>query len=318
MSSSQPNLAMQDVLSSIRRLVSEDQRTEPRRDRDIPDAQDEAANFDGKFVLTDALRVAEPVDPASNVADPLNSNAEGTENVAAEVWNDDDDASAMVEETSERNIGASLEDTIAELEAAVAGSDEAFEPDGSEVKRADLSSDGHEDVPEFSFAVDAAEGDLAVETGPESPDAGIGDVREGADSGKDVADDFHDDLASVEVAHDENDTSDMDTAPAVPRTQGLVRRLNFATEVEDESPHGQAGDAMPSPEERDGQTDDLASGSDISRAVHPDMLRELVADIIRQELQGALGERMTRNVRKLVRREINRALDIKDEPETGS
>ncbi|MGB5066541.1 MAG: hypothetical protein WBO29_04080, partial [Albidovulum sp.] len=103
-----------------------------------------------------------------------------------------------------------------------------------------------------------------------------------------------------------------------PRTQGLVRRLNFATEVEDESPHGQAGDAMPSPEERDGQTDDLASGSDISRAVHPDMLRELVADIIRQELQGALGERMTRNVRKLVRREINRALDIKDEPETGS
>lgn len=38
-------------------------------------------------------------------------------------------------------------------------------------------------------------------------------------------------------------------------------------------------------------------------------LRELVADIIRQELQGPLGERITRNVRKLVRREINRALD---------
>lgn len=38
-------------------------------------------------------------------------------------------------------------------------------------------------------------------------------------------------------------------------------------------------------------------------------LRELVAGIIRQELQGALGERITRNVRKLVRREINRVLD---------
>ncbi|MFT7594460.1 MAG: hypothetical protein ACI8R4_001781 [Paracoccaceae bacterium] len=37
-------------------------------------------------------------------------------------------------------------------------------------------------------------------------------------------------------------------------------------------------------------------------------LRELVADIVRQELQGALGERITRNVRKLVRREIHRAL----------
>ena len=39
-----------------------------------------------------------------------------------------------------------------------------------------------------------------------------------------------------------------------------------------------------------------------------DSLRELVADIVRQELQGALGERITRNVRKLVRREIHRAL----------
>lgn len=38
------------------------------------------------------------------------------------------------------------------------------------------------------------------------------------------------------------------------------------------------------------------------------MLREIVADIVRSELQGALGERITRNVRKLVRGEIQRAL----------
>lgn len=37
-------------------------------------------------------------------------------------------------------------------------------------------------------------------------------------------------------------------------------------------------------------------------------LREMVAEIVRQELQGPLGERITRNVRKLVRREIYRAL----------
>lgn len=41
-------------------------------------------------------------------------------------------------------------------------------------------------------------------------------------------------------------------------------------------------------------------------------LRELVADIVREELQGALGERITRNVRKLVRREIHRALAVQD------
>ena len=43
-----------------------------------------------------------------------------------------------------------------------------------------------------------------------------------------------------------------------------------------------------------------------------DMLRDMVAEIVRQELQGTLGERITRNVRKLVRREIHRALASQD------
>jgi len=43
-----------------------------------------------------------------------------------------------------------------------------------------------------------------------------------------------------------------------------------------------------------------------------DALREMVTDIVRQELQGALGERITRNVRKLVHREIQRALAARD------
>jgi hypothetical protein len=37
-------------------------------------------------------------------------------------------------------------------------------------------------------------------------------------------------------------------------------------------------------------------------------LRELVAEIVREELTGEFGDRITRNVRKLVRREINRVL----------
>lgn len=41
-------------------------------------------------------------------------------------------------------------------------------------------------------------------------------------------------------------------------------------------------------------------------------LRDLVGDIVRAELQGALGERITRNVRKLVRREIHRALTAQE------
>jgi hypothetical protein len=42
--------------------------------------------------------------------------------------------------------------------------------------------------------------------------------------------------------------------------------------------------------------------------IDEETLRDMVSEIVRQELQGALGERITRNVRKLVRREIHRAL----------
>jgi len=41
-------------------------------------------------------------------------------------------------------------------------------------------------------------------------------------------------------------------------------------------------------------------------------LREMVGEIVRQELQGVLGERITRNVRKLVRREIHRVMMTQD------
>ena len=46
--------------------------------------------------------------------------------------------------------------------------------------------------------------------------------------------------------------------------------------------------------------------------INPEMLRDMVSEIVRRELQGSLGERITRNVRKLVRREIYRALEARD------
>lgn len=46
--------------------------------------------------------------------------------------------------------------------------------------------------------------------------------------------------------------------------------------------------------------------------IDEDSLREIVADLVRQELRGELGERITRNVRSLIRRELNRALALRD------
>lgn len=48
------------------------------------------------------------------------------------------------------------------------------------------------------------------------------------------------------------------------------------------------------------------------RALSSDDLRALVRDIVQEELRGALGESITRTVRKLVRREIFRALESRN------
>ncbi|MFD1913162.1 hypothetical protein [Halodurantibacterium flavum] len=44
----------------------------------------------------------------------------------------------------------------------------------------------------------------------------------------------------------------------------------------------------------------------------PDALRDMVAELVRQELRGSLGVQITHTVRKLVRAEIARALAARD------
>lgn len=46
----------------------------------------------------------------------------------------------------------------------------------------------------------------------------------------------------------------------------------------------------------------------VDKLLDENALRDIVRETVREELQGALGERITRNVRKLIRREIHRAL----------
>ena len=43
-----------------------------------------------------------------------------------------------------------------------------------------------------------------------------------------------------------------------------------------------------------------------------DALRSMIVKVVHEELNGELGERITRNVRKLVRREINRVMTSRD------
>ena len=51
--------------------------------------------------------------------------------------------------------------------------------------------------------------------------------------------------------------------------------------------------------------------------IDEESLREIVADLVRQELRGDLGERITRNVRRMVRREVSRALALQGLEDDG-
>ncbi|MEL6798978.1 MAG: hypothetical protein AAFO80_03795 [Pseudomonadota bacterium] len=106
MSENNPKTDVDEVLEAVKRLVSAPAANAP--------AKDLASNhpvLDERLLLTPSLRVEEPV-PANDIPD-------------VPVVIEDDEAL-----TAE---GHSLEDRIAELEAAVGNQDIDFEPDGSEL-----------------------------------------------------------------------------------------------------------------------------------------------------------------------------------------
>lgn len=398
------NLEIQDVLSSIRRLVSEDNRhrTAPGTPDPEPSADDseDRAPEAGKLVLTEALRV--PVERGAPAgAGPSRDEAGDIAglrlSVSGERLFDEGDSVPPVANAIEEALddAPSLEDTIAELEAAVSRRGWDFEPDGSEVARAGAADSELEEAFERGFGVDeAAEEDEAELVQPITA-AGIGAESRADEETEDTEDTGGLGAASPEGVTQEADDPEPASAKAA-MPEAPTDTFEFAHAREDvptgdedapvlvgstflhttaamagrslqgaRAPGAEAEDAAdtdaqeakgreptgaeaspdeapkrPSrirrltlmPSERADLDEVLADEqlSDISPAipggdadedsaslfspgdetvVDIDMLRDLVAEIIRQELQGALGERITRNVRMLVRREINRALE---------
>ncbi|WP_065332591.1 hypothetical protein [Tritonibacter mobilis] len=106
-----------------------------------------------------------------------------------------------------------------------------------------------------------------------------------------------------------------DEIEAVPHSGPTVETIQWEDHQEEASGGASFTSARDSVAEnaREMAGDALTEAAMDRLAAHEDFLdeeglRELVSDIVREELQGALGERITRNVRKLVRREIQRAL----------
>ncbi|MFC5739512.1 hypothetical protein [Sinirhodobacter huangdaonensis] len=366
------HIEIEDVLTSIRRLVSQDatsarapavsHRAAAPAAVPPPEAEAEDAAQDAAcLVLTPALRV----EPEAEAAGEANAGEEAAP--VAEVPDAD-----IVEELSR------LETSIAEMEAAVAGHGAEFaaqagddvsleadplpetapEPErdvapeaGDDAEPADLS--GAEPLPaeprddreeaEAPFAEDVAPEDLeallldtadfaeaeaevgvevadpdaegvAVEEAGPVPDQAVGFDAEAEDA---VEDDEGDpDLRDEAWTEDQGAMDWAEAALNLASTGSGPRRLHLSDALEEDrrpeilrSSYQTLRDEYARDEDLPGieaalDDEPLMDGG----LIDEEALRMLVAQLIREELRGVLGERITRNVRKLVRREIQRAL----------
>ncbi|WFE76144.1 hypothetical protein [Roseinatronobacter sp. S2] len=245
---------IEDVLSSIRRLVSQDQ---PRQDHTAPEHDGSAAP--GKLILTSELRVSDdPAEPESDLPAGINDAQNGESNGAQGAFTANaqtDDATgdseaagptATDDTPSAIHVLRAMNQRDADQKTATAAVDDATRPDSSA-----LPPD--------------ADGDLVLEAT----------------------------LARLERVLSEQKTqsqADGDHSHSV--TPDTLRP----------APDAHAGD-LTDPQQTAASSDDPV--------IDEAMLYQIVANIVRQELQGELGERITRNIRKLVRAEVARELQLR-------
>jgi hypothetical protein len=359
------NVEIEDVLSSIRRLVSDGEKARPRDPAPVvakePPAEtlSEDAAESGelkldKFVLTPAFMVVD------NDAKP---------DVDTEAQDDDgDDDSGWVEEVSAdqdmHQTGAVEHENETEDNAAEAAPYDDESTDGADTDATDIEG-AHVDIAEADDAllknmvwdsvnaarkvglaavppqanVDEAESDLTAKQ-PADRSRLIASIAElEAAVTKDVQD-FEPDGSEVEdemtgetiawpgsVVRSFEDVQDAkETEHAALEVEAEIDDTAVSFEHREAAVEPAQEDLADAGEQRaddygddddysdDGYSDDDLDGLlDVGNvSLDEDALRALVSDVVRQELTGPLGERITRNVRKLVRREIYRILSSKE------
>jgi len=106
---------------------------------------------------------------------------------------------------------------------------------------------------------------------------------------------------------------DAPAPPVVPRLDGIEAELaaRDAALAGDEAPFIEAAERsapqgaglLSWPDEPEAEAEEEARRDE-------EILRNLIRDVLREELQGDLGERVTRNIRKIVRAEVARVLAV--------
>lgn len=353
MSETGRKMDVEDVLSSIRRLVSE----EARGDEDAPQAMGNAVEDveqpteikSEKLVLTPSLRVpedepkgpptsdleqriadietlvnADADTPASTVetreatSDPAAMmsalNLSMREFTPAEPGQSANQAEAPVaveplnDLAVDAESGPDLEPTAPEIAESEQETNPFHEADDAADDSADFPADGpfqHDfdaetpPAPIFAEAPEVDPDDAAVEI--DEAEAMEQDDPETAAGFLNVEDELEDPEVEEPTSFDEPMLR-----PEPPLRAPVIDRHAETPDTADEPPQ-----VAPVPPVSFEESIDFTA-SDRGGLVDEDMLREIVSEMVRSELQGELGDRITRNVRKLVRREIHRALASRD------
>lgn len=280
MSDSMSKTEIEDVLSSIRRLVTEDDR---------PLQQPSSPSSD-KLVLTPALRI----DPAVSGGPQPFGSAEPLRLVPAQ--------KVLPAPPLTHHAAAALE-------AALKDHRDDWEPDGTEVSPAES----------WSVEWDAADGDDPEAPVPADPGTAIAKAADPRS------------VPAVIAAASEGDSTPEDDIWDDFLAEHRMAPLLAAGQAEPWRPaKGQGGDPPAVLPLHAGADDDIGpvpaaeslpqaapalSGpepSDSPSGIDEALLRELIRDVLREELQGDMGERITRNLRKLIRAELARALTARD------
>ncbi len=210
----------------------------------------------------------------------------------------------------------SLEDRIAELEAAVGAAPDEFEPEAGET----LMSGETPNV--FPFEHDLDGFSPREERAEDDPDR----AAEAAATEERLFQRFENEAPTPKEAATSETPRDPMPEPFAEASEAPPEAAPMA-EASDPDPAEAPADMPPAaapPAESGAQEPAAPSGAittggdplpedlALDLALAEDMLRDMVGEIVREELQGPLGERITRNVRKLVRREIQRAILTRD------
>ncbi|MEX0316985.1 MAG: hypothetical protein AB3N21_03490 [Ruegeria sp.] len=303
---------IEDVLSSIRRLVSEEGRKElrpaPRTPQQKPD----------RLILTPALRIATPADAnphcAANLADrdvPGKAVANAEDKETGRAFDMDLSKPMLLRPVDAVWIeGRDVTPANSPLEIKPAAeAEETAEDAGWQPEPAIELSQKHL-ADSLSAKIEALEAAIAQTEDQWEPDGESDDDYSGTWT-RSLNWQDGDMAAKLEAEI----RAELEASMAEPVADLMPELTDEPEQVQSDEPEVIEAQADPvvEPAEAEDTSETAASPAPAEEAVlDEETLRLMVADIVRQELQGALGERITRNVRKLVRREVHRALTAKE------